>query len=110
MYGEAYSFGLDPNEVANALAAAAKPEDYMAAERAQTEYTVQDAQDTIDSDKVNIEAKYEEANDVRNSASENRGQGLVKEEDEDEETATNTNDNTASSTSTDNNDEYIIEE
>lgn len=110
MYGEAYSFGLDPNEVANALAAAAKPEDYMAAERAQTEYTVQDAQDTIDSDKVNIEAKYEEAEDVRNSASENRGQGLVKEEDEDEETATNTNDNTASSTSTDNNDEYIIEE
>lgn len=114
MYGEAYSFGLDPNEVADALTAAAKPEDYMAAERASTEYTEESAQEIIQTDATTITNKYEQIDDIRDSADNNRGQDLnrVEEEDkekEEQETATNTND-TTSSTSTATDDEYLIEE
>lgn len=113
MYGEAYSFGLDPNEVADALAAAAKPEDYMAAERSRTESVEQSAQDAIEADKDKLEGKYADINNVRSNATENRGQGLNRPEDEDEETATNTTDNTPSTDSApapSADDEYIPEE
>lgn len=114
MYGEAYSFGLDPNEVADALAAAANPQDYMSTERARTENTAENAQNIIDSDANTITDKYDEANDVRESATENRGQGLKASEDDEEKenpTATNTTDHTAASTSSASSDDpYIIEE
>lgn len=113
MYGEAYSFGLDPNEVADALNYAARPEDYMAVERMTTELTVENAEDIIETDANNIANKEEELAQVTASAANNTGAELSRVEDEDEnenedenieETATtettNTTETVASTTET----------
>lgn len=100
MEGEAYSFGLDPDEVASALAEAAKKEDYTAADQAALAAKVEDVEDAIDADKTTLNNLDQAYKEVTASATENRGQGLNRVEDEDEETATNTTDNTNTTTTT----------
>jgi len=68
MYGDVYSFGLDEDEVAETLRAAATPTDYTASERAEVEDTVADAQETIENDKISVENKEEELAEVNANA------------------------------------------
>lgn len=97
-YNEAFTFGLDPEEVASALAEAAKPEDYMEAERFATETEAEKAQATIADSQNEIKASEENIAEIRASANNNTGANLnaPEEENAEEETATNTTDTTAS--------------
>ncbi len=110
IYNEAYSFGLDSEQVSATLSAAASGKDFTAAERAETENAVQNAQNIIDTDASNLETKYDTADAILKSADNNRGQGLYREEDDDEdadeveneETATSTTDTTATTSTAEN--------
>ena len=101
-YGEAFSFGLDPEEVASVLAEAAKPQNYTELEEMKNENLVNSAENIIESDKANLENKADKLESIKPNAN---GSELVR--DEDEETATNTTDNTSTSTPTDTADDYL---
>ncbi len=107
-YGEAYSFGLDPNEVAETLAAAAAPQNYTEVEEAQTQAKVNKAENIIEDTEKVVSEKQDEAASVHASRT---GAELLDNEKE-EETATNTTDNTTSTTTntTASEDDYIEEE
>ena len=81
-YGEAISFGLDPNEVQAALSEAAKPEDYTAAEQKLVDATVKDAKGIISDDATNLANKEQELKQVNARARGNTGAGLVRNENE----------------------------
>ena len=103
-YGEAFSFGLDPNEVAETLAAAAAPKNYTEAEESQLEEKLNKTENLIESTEKEVENKEAEANSIRGTAT---GSELEDKKDE-EETATNVTDNT--STTTTESDDYVEEE
>ena len=103
-YGEAYSFGLDPNEVAETLAAAAAPRNYTEAEEARNEQKANKAENIIESTAADIASKEQEAGSINATATGSE----LKDKKEEEETATNTTDNTTtSSTTTPEPDDYI---
>ena len=104
-YGEAFSFGLDSEEVASVLAEAANPQNYTELEEFKNEMLVENTEDAIENNKESL--KDQEA-DV-NSITDNVAAPNVDDKKEDEETATNTTDNTASNTP-DVEDDYIEEE
>lgn len=79
-YNEAYSYGLDPDEVAETLAKAAEPQDYMAIEKIKNKSLTNKAKEIIEDDQENITDKTAEAVAVRASASENTGAGLQRTE------------------------------
>ncbi len=101
-YGEAFSFGLDPEEVAAVLAEAAKPQNYTELEEMKNENLVNSAENIIESDKANLENKADELASIKPDAT---GSELVK--DEDEETATNTTDNTSTTAPDTGEDDYV---
>ena len=101
-YGEAFSFGLDPEEVAAVLAEAAKPQNYTELEEMKNENLVNSAENIIESDKANLENKADELASIKPNAT---GSELVK--DEDEETATNTTDNTSTTAPDTGEDDYV---
>lgn len=103
-YGEAFSFGLDPEEVASVLAEAAKPQNYTELEEMKNENLVDSAENIIESDEANIENKADELASIKPNAN---GSELV-DKDKEEETATNTTDNTSTTTTpTDTADDYV---
>lgn len=67
-FGEAISFGLDPEEVQKALTEAAQPKDYTELEQEITDATVEDAQDIIAADKQNLDGKIAQYNAERATA------------------------------------------
>ncbi|MBQ2870707.1 hypothetical protein IJE86_03280 [bacterium] len=101
-YGEAISFGLDPEEVQKALTEAAQPEDYTADQQAAVDQTVEAAQETIAEDAANMaNAAQRLAVGEAEARTINADDFADKEEnDENPETATNTTDNTGATTGT----------
>ena len=95
-YGEAYSFGLDPNEVAETLAAAAAPQNYTELEEAQNEAQVAKSENLIEDTERTVAAKQNEAASIHAT----RTGVELPENEEEEETATNTTDTTSSTTTT----------
>ena len=84
MYGEAYSFGLDPDEVAQVLAEAAQPRDYTSSERAESAQLVKKSKQVIEDDASTIVEKDETLARINSDALDNKGQGLDRVEDEEE--------------------------
>jgi len=108
-YGEAFSFGLDPDEVANVLAEAAKPQNYTELEEFKNEMLVENTEDAIENNKESLKDKEADVNSI----TDNVAAPNVDDKKEDEETATNTTDNTSSTTSNEekeDDDDYIEEE
>lgn len=95
-YGEAYSFGLDPNEVAETLAAAAAPQNYTELEEAQNQAKVNKAENMIEDTEKTVSEKQKEADSIHA----NRTGAELPDNEKEEETATNTTDNTTSTTTT----------
>ena len=62
--GEAIAFGLDENEVAQALAEAARPKDYTEAEQALTNLLTETTEVTIDANKNELTDKAEEVDNI----------------------------------------------
>ena len=62
--GEAIAFGLDENEVAQALANAAQPKNYTEAEQEITDILVDTTKDTIESNKEDLKAQAENVDNI----------------------------------------------
>ena len=106
-YGEAFSFGLDKEEVAKVLAEAAKPQNYTELEEFKNETLKEKTENTLKANEESLKAQEEEVNSITDNPSSNISNVEKKE---DEETATNTTDNTSSTTTTNENDDYIEDE
>ena len=107
-YGEAFSFGLDQDEVASVLAEAAKPQNYTELEEMRNEMTVEKTEDAIEANKENLKEQEKDVNSIGDEERAGNATVGVDNKKENEETATNTTDNTASSTTPE--DDYIEDE
>ena len=90
MAGEALSFGLDPDEVAQALQEAAQPVDVTSRERAEAEAGVTKAETIIEEDEISVEQKEEELAEITEEATDVGYIADRPEESEETETAEET--------------------
>ena len=100
-YGEAFSFGLNPDDVAAALAEAAKPQNYTELEELRNETLVETTEEAIEANKENLTAQDEALKDIGKDEKEGKAPVAVGEQEQTNETTTN---------ETTENEEYIEEE
>ena len=109
-YGEAFSFGLNPDEVANVLAEAAKPENYTELEEFKNEMLVENTEYAIEHNTKDLQAQEEAVNSITDDAKLGHTNVANTNKKENEETATNTTDNTSNTNANEAEDDYIEEE
>ena len=100
-YGEAFSFGLNPDDVAAALAEAAKPQNYTELEELRNETLVETTEEAIEANKENLTAQDEALKEIGKNEKEGKAPVAVGEQEQTNETTTN---------ETTENEEYIEEE
>ena len=94
--GEAFSFGLEEDEVREALTAAAKPENYTEYEEKQNNELLANAEDAIEQNKADLRAQEDEVNAIDDEAASGNAKVNVKDNEVDNaENADDTNNTTA---------------
>ena len=84
-YGEAFSFGLEEEDVRAALLAAAKPEDYTELENQQNKLFVANTENTLESNKESLTEQAEQVDAIDDSAKAGNAYVVVEDSQKDKE-------------------------